>query len=164
MVGIKAMVTTMLLAALALPVLFHLLRRTPRGRQPFSTLMFLSPSPPRLARRSRLENVLLLLLRAAALAILAFAFARPFLREAIPLPIQEQGNRRTAILVDTSASMARAGLWRDAVAGVEKTLRELRPGDCRSPLRGDRIASSVRPLACKFAGRNIKILLACRKE
>ena len=67
------------LAALSLPVLLHLIRRTPRGRQAFSSLMFLSPSPPRLTRRSRLDHLLLLVLRLTALALLAFAFARPFL-------------------------------------------------------------------------------------
>ena len=54
------------LAALSLPLIFHLVRRTPRGRQEFSSLMFLLPSPPRLTRRSRLDQILLLLLRLAA--------------------------------------------------------------------------------------------------
>ncbi len=66
------------LLAITLPIVFHLIRRTPHGRQEFSSLMFLTPSPPRLTRRSRLSNILLLLLRAAALALLALAFARPF--------------------------------------------------------------------------------------
>src|SRR5262245_47326598 len=34
------------LAALSLPLILHLIRRTPRGRQEFSSLMFLAPSPP----------------------------------------------------------------------------------------------------------------------
>ena len=38
------------LAALSLPLILHLVRRTPRGRQEFSSLMFLLPSPPRLTR------------------------------------------------------------------------------------------------------------------
>ncbi len=50
--------------AIAAPIVFHLIRRSPRGEVPFSSLMFLSPSPPRLTRRSRLDNILLLLLRA----------------------------------------------------------------------------------------------------
>ena len=54
-----------LLGALAIigPVLFHLIRRTTREVTPFSTLMFLTPSPPRITKRSRLENLWLLLLR-----------------------------------------------------------------------------------------------------
>ena len=50
------------LLAVAAPIVFHLIRRTPRGEVPFSSLMFLAPSPPRLTRRSRLDHWLLLLL------------------------------------------------------------------------------------------------------
>ena len=67
--------------AVAAPIVFHLIRRSPRGEVPFSSLIFLTPSPPRLTRRSRLDHILLLLLRALALCLLAFAFARPFLRQ-----------------------------------------------------------------------------------
>ena len=50
--------------AIGAPILFHLIRRQPKGQVPFSSLMFLKPTPPRLTRRSRLDNWLLLLLRA----------------------------------------------------------------------------------------------------
>src|SRR6478609_5472170 len=102
------------LAALSLPLIFHLVRRTPRGRQEFSSLMFLLPSPPRLTRRSRLDQIILLLLRLAALALLAFAFARPFLRESATLPFDALPGRRLAILLDTSASMRRGDLFTQA--------------------------------------------------
>ena len=59
------------LLAISLPLVFHLIRRTPRGRTVFSSLMFLQPSPPRLTRRSRLDQLLLLLLRALILTLLA---------------------------------------------------------------------------------------------
>ena len=67
--------------AIGAPILFHLIRRQPKGQVPFSSLMFLKATPPRLTRRSRLDNWFLLLLRALALILLAIAFARPFLRE-----------------------------------------------------------------------------------
>ena len=118
------------LAALSLPLIFHLIRRTPRGRQEFSSLMFLSPSPPRLTRRSRLDQILLLLLRLAALALLAFAFARPFLREAATLALDDLPARRVAILVDTSASMRRGDLWQQAHARRSRSeLADLGPHD-----------------------------------
>ena len=44
------------LAAISLPLIFHLIRRSPRGQVVFSSLMFLSRSPPRLTRRSRLDQ------------------------------------------------------------------------------------------------------------
>ena len=68
-------------AAVALPLLFHLARRTPRVRLRFPSLMFLVPTTPRLTRRNRLEHWLLLALRCLGLALLAFGFARPFLKE-----------------------------------------------------------------------------------
>lgn len=113
------------LAALTLPVIFHLVRRTPRDRQVFSSLMFLSPSPPRLTRRSRLDQILLLLLRLAALALLAFAFARPFFRETALFALNDLPKRRVAILLDESASMRREGLWQAALARVEKEISDL---------------------------------------
>jgi hypothetical protein len=115
--------------AVALPILFHLIRRTPHSRQIFSSLMFLAQSPPRLTRRSRLTNILLLILRAAALVVLAAAFARPFLSRAADLESTRAGGRRVAILLDTSASMRRADLWQQAIRQAERAVDELTPSD-----------------------------------
>ena len=117
------------LSALTLPLIFHLVRRSPRGRQEFSSLMFLSPTPPRLTRRSRLDQIFLLLLRLAALALIAFAFCRPFLREAALLSQSDLAGRRMALLIDTSASMRRGDLWEQATKLAEKQLDELNPQD-----------------------------------
>src|SRR5688572_2367750 len=130
------------IVAVALPVVFHLIRRTPQGRQAFSSLMFLTPSPPRLTRRSRLSNLLLLLLRAAVLALLAFAFARPFLQRDAGTNVTRQQGRRIAILVDASASMRRGDLWQQATAQVDRVLRDASPADDVSLLLFDR---QVRP-------------------
>ena len=117
------------LTVLSLPLILHLVRRTPRGRQEFSSLMFLSATPPRLTRRSRLDQILLLLLRLAALALIVLAFARPFLREAASLSFADLTGKRLAILIDTSASMKRADLWQQAVKLVEHELDQLNPQD-----------------------------------
>ncbi|HJT35485.1 MAG TPA: BatA domain-containing protein [Pirellulales bacterium] len=132
------------LAALTLPLLLHLIRRTPRGRQAFSSLMFLAPSPPRLTRRSRIDHWLLLLLRLAALALLALAFARPFLRESALLPLGDAAVRRVALLLDTSASMRRGDLWEQAIDRVEKVLDDLGPNDDVALFTfGDRVETLV---------------------
>jgi len=115
--------------AVALPILFHLIRQTSREHQPFSSLMFLRPSPPRLTRRSRLEDLLLLLLRGAILILLAGAFARPFFDQPIPVVPQVAPSRQTVVLVDTSASMRREGLWGTAVKSVEALLKRAGPQD-----------------------------------
>lgn len=127
--GILAPLFFAALAGIALPVVFHLIRRTPTGRQPFSSLMFLSPTPPRLTRRSRLDQLLLLLLRVTAFGLLAFAFARPFLRETSLLSLNDLPRRRVAILLDASASMRRADLWPQAIAVAQKQVDELAPHD-----------------------------------
>jgi len=115
--------------AVALPVVFHLIRRTTRERTPFSSLMFLSPSPPRLTRRSRLEHILLLILRCAVICLLALGFARPFLKKALPAEPASAGARRIILLVDASASMRRDNLWTDARARVESIVRKASPAD-----------------------------------
>lgn len=115
--------------AVALPIVFHMIRRTPQGRTPFSTLMFLDPSPPRMRNRSRLENWPLLLLRAAILCLLAAAFARPFLRNAVSLKSDNPSGRRIAVLLDASASMRRAGLWDHAVRRATLVVETAGPHD-----------------------------------
>ena len=116
-------------AAISLPVLFHLFRRTPRGRQIFSTLMFLTPSPPRMTRRSRLDQWPLLLVRAAILALLGFAFGRPFLREWLEEREQVPAGERLVVLLDTSASMRRTGLWTKAVDAARQVVSRAGPHD-----------------------------------
>ncbi len=115
--------------AVAAPVIFHLIRRTTREKTRFSSLLFLQPDPPRLTQRSRIENWLLLLLRAAALALLALAFARPFIRTESSPDANPDENRRMVILLDTSASMRRPGLAEAAQAKAEEVLRGAKPGD-----------------------------------
>lgn len=130
--------------AIAAPIVFHLIRRSPRGEVPFSSLMFLSPTPPRLTRRSRLDHWLLLLLRATALGLLAFAFARPFLREeALRADPGEGERRRLAVLIDTSASLRRGDLWTRSKALASRAIDEARPGDELAVLAFDR---TTRPL------------------
>src|SRR5688572_3226537 len=115
--------------AIGLPILFHLIRRAPHGRQDFSSLMFLSPSPPRLTRRSRLTNIVLLILRSLAIILLALAFARPFLAGKNDFDANPTGGRRVAVLVDTSASMRRGDLWAQAGKQLDAVLKDLTPAD-----------------------------------
>ncbi len=115
-----------LLGALAVagPIVFHLIRRTTREVKPFSSLMFLQPTPPRVTSRSRIENWWLLLLRCLVLLALALGFARPFFRESSAQKSGANGpGRRLAILVDTSASMRRETLWKQAQEKAEALLR-----------------------------------------
>lgn len=115
--------------AMAAPVVFHLIRRTSREKITFSSLMFLQPSPPRMTRKSRLEHILLLILRCVVLGLLALGFARPFFQHRAAADAATGAGTRIVVLIDASASMRQAGLWADAQARAERTLREAAPED-----------------------------------
>lgn len=114
--------------ALAAPLFFHLFQRRPQGQQEFSSLMFLRSTPPKLTRRSRLNDILLLVLRGLALALLVAAFCRPFLRSSSLLEV-EAPLRSVALLIDTSASMRRDGVWENLQQVVTSVVKDLRPSD-----------------------------------
>lgn len=132
-------------AAIALPVIYHLIRRTTRERTVFSSLMFLLPSPPRISKRHRLQHILLLLLRCLALLLLALGFSRPFFREApVDDPTAAQP-KRIVVLVDASASMRREGAWAAAREQVEGVLRAAGPADQVAIFTFDRKATVLMP-------------------
>jgi hypothetical protein len=112
------------LAAIAAPIIFHLIRKSVKERVRFSTLMFLKESPPKLTKRSHLENLLLLAIRCLILILLAGAFARPYFRQAVTAPPAAGSGLRTVVLLDTSASMRREGVFeaakRAATAAIQK--------------------------------------------
>jgi hypothetical protein len=130
--------------AIGLPVIFHLIRRTTRYRKIFSSIMFLVPSPPRLSRRSRLEHLFLLLLRSLAIVLLATGFARPFLKDAPPLPPGGPA-RSTLVLVDVSASMRRQGLWDNARRRAVAIASEASPVDQVALFTFDRVLKPLLP-------------------
>jgi hypothetical protein len=115
--------------AVTLPVLFHLMRRRSRERIAFSSLMFLAPTPPRVTRRSRLEHILLLVLRCTVLCLLALGFARPYFQGALSTVLPEPSGKRLVVLVDTSASMRRTPLWTEAKAKALAALDACGPLD-----------------------------------
>jgi hypothetical protein len=124
--------------AVAFPIIFHLIRQTSKEQTEFSSLMFLLPVPPRVTRRSRLEHILLLLLRAVVLCLLALAFARPFLPKAATNDLPTGPGKRVVVLVDTSASMRRDGLWSEARAKAEAVVRAAAPVDTVAVFAFDR--------------------------
>ena len=128
-----------LLGALAIagPVIFHLIRRNTQERVSFSSLMFLRADTPRVTRKSKLEDVLLLLLRCTLLAVMALAFSRPFLRNNVNTVNDPSTGQRTVILLDTSASMQREGLWEKAQKQALDSLKELEPADSLTILTFD---------------------------
>src|SRR2546423_4921722 len=90
------------LAAIAIPVLVHLIQRERKRVVEFPSLMFVRRIPYQSVRRRRIRHWGLLLLRAAAIAMLVAAFARPFLRQGAIAAAAGTGPRRIAILPEQS--------------------------------------------------------------
>jgi len=111
--------------AIALPIIFHLIRRSTKTKVPFSTLRFLQPSPPRLTKKSRIEHLWLLLLRCLILILLALAFARPYIEEALDPQAGVENPQRNLILLDTSASMQRGQAWNRAQSLLADKVNEI---------------------------------------
>ncbi len=113
------------LAALAIPVLVHLTHKERKEPQVFPSLMFLQRIPFRTRRHQRIRHWLLFALRAAAVALLAAAFARPFLPR---VGAEAGGGRSVIVLLDRSASMGAAGRWARAQREVRTAIDTLGPG------------------------------------
>jgi hypothetical protein len=129
-------------AAVLVPIVLHMARRQTRRQVPFSTLMFLESSPPRFERRQRIEHWALLALRCLVFLLLAAAFARPFVARPVPALVVGAGER-LVVLVDTSASMRRAGLWEAAQARVRARLGRAGSADRVAVMAFDRRTRTV---------------------
>ena len=101
----------LLLGALgaAVPFILHLVYRRRAPKVSFSTLRFLRLSAERTARRRRIRDWLLLLLRAAVIFLLAVGLAGPIFRSAA---IGGEGEVAAAIVLDNTGSMG--AQWQDS--------------------------------------------------
>jgi Aerotolerance regulator N-terminal/von Willebrand factor type A domain len=117
------------LAALAVPILVHLIQRERKDVVLFPSLMFLQRIPYQSVERRRVHNWLLLLLRAAAMALIVAAFARPFFTSQARAAAATTGAREVVILLDRSASMGYADHWDRARAEATKIVNGLSGAD-----------------------------------
>ena len=112
-------------AAIAAPILVHLVRRTRARRVQFPALVFVRQVPQRTIRRRTLQNLLLLLLRCLAILLIVIAFTRPFFRSGSAARDNSAAGA-TVILVDTSLSMRREQLFAEAQQRAETALNDTR--------------------------------------
>lgn len=117
------------LAALAIPVLIHLIHRERKSVVEFPSLMFLYKISYQSVRRQKLRHLLLLALRCLALLLLVAAFTRPFVKRSVPAGPVIAGARERIVLLDQSYSMGYADHWRRAVAAAHAAVRDLAAGD-----------------------------------
>ena len=126
--GLLAPLFLLGLATVAVPVILHMIQRERKEEVEFPSLMFLRKVPYRSFRRQRIRHWFLLLLRCAALLLLLFAFARPFIRAAALAAVTD-GAREVVVLLDQSYSMSYGDRWEDAQALATDTIDALDPGD-----------------------------------
>jgi len=112
-------------AALAAPILVHLVRRTRARRVQFPALVFVRQVPQRTIRRRTLQNVLLLLLRCLAILLIVIAFTRPFFSGGSAAKDNSAAGA-TVILIDNSLSMRREQMFAEAQLRAEAALDEAR--------------------------------------
>lgn len=112
-------------AALAAPILVHLVRRTRARKVQFPALVFVRQVPQRTIRRRTLQNLLLLLLRCLAILLIVIAFTRPFFSGGSSAK-ETAAAGATVILVDNSLSMRREPLFAEAQKRAEAAVDEAR--------------------------------------
>ncbi len=113
------------LAAIAIPVAIHLIQRERKRVVQFPSLMFVRRIPYQSVRRRRIRHWLLLAIRAAAIACLVAAFARPFFRQSAIAAAAVGGSREIVVLLDQSASMGYGDHWQKAQDAARQAVRSL---------------------------------------
>lgn len=116
------------LAAIAVPVIAHLIQRERRTIVEFPSLMFVQQIPYKSVEKRRIHNWPLLLLRIAALTAIVIAFARPFFGMD-PVRAAATGDRDVVVLLDRSASMGYGDRWARAQAEARRIVDTLSGND-----------------------------------
>ena len=95
------------LAAVAIPLIIHLLTRQKVKKIYFSSLLFLKELKAQKIRRIKIRQILLLIIRCLIVLLLLLAFARPTLKGTLSSTIESKANASVVIIFDNSMSMGR---------------------------------------------------------
>jgi len=112
-------------AAAAIPIVLHLLKREPEARVQFAAVKLLKKAPVEHTQRRHLRELILLALRIAALVLLALAFARPFFASGAAAA----STGVVVVALDTSFSMSAPGRFERAKQLAKDAIARARPGD-----------------------------------
>lgn len=107
--------------AIALPIWLHRLQTQSSERKAFSSAMLLETARQQVHVRRKLKYLLLLAARIAVLTLLALAFAKPFMTVSSDNVLATAAGTRV-VIVDTSASMGRAGVFSQAQAEARRAI------------------------------------------
>jgi Mg-chelatase subunit ChlD len=117
------------LAAIAIPVIVHLVHREEHMSFAFPSLMFLKRIPIREHRRRTIRHWWLLLLRCLVIALLCLAFAQPFIAWPTDIIASLSDSRDRVVLLDRSHSMQSGSRFDDAKAFAREAIDALGGGD-----------------------------------
>ncbi len=135
----------------SIPLILHLLNRERARRLVFSTIRFIQMSHQTNVRRHKLKRLLLLLMRILMLALLGFAFARPFFAQTFVIAQKTGGKRNAVIILDTSYSMRYEKVFENAKKEGLKILDGLDTADAACLILSSDSARVVAPLGSEFA-------------
>ncbi len=135
----------------SIPLILHLLNRERARRLVFGTIRFIQMSHQTNVRRHKLKRLLLLLMRILMLALLGFAFARPFFAQTFVIAQKTGGKRNAVIILDTSYSMRYEKVFEDAKKEGLKILDGLDTADAACLILSSDSARVVAPLGSEFA-------------
>ena len=131
------------LAAIAVPLLVHLVERERRDPVSFPSLMFLDRTPAPFTARRQLRDPWLFLLRALAVLALVVAFARPVLGPRPVVGAADARRREVVVLLDRSFSMRVGDRWTRAKAEVARVIASIGVSDRMTLVTFDRRARAV---------------------
>ncbi len=116
------------LFAALLPIAIHLIRKEKPPKLMFSTIRFLKKTSKKLILFQHIQQWLLLLLRAAVIALLVVAFARPLFNQSVAR-LLDADPQSAVILLDMSMSMRYGDSFRNAQAEALDLLDSMTAGD-----------------------------------
>jgi len=116
------------LFGVAIPLAIHLSHRPKAEKVVFSTIRFLKKTPQKMILFQQIRQWLLLLIRAAIIALLTIAFARPFISQTAS-DRAGLSPRSLVILLDTSMSMRYGDAFELAKKAALEVLGSLHAGD-----------------------------------
>jgi len=113
------------LAAVAIPIVIHLLTRQKVKKIFFSSIIFLKELRPQKIRRIKIRQILLLIIRTLIILILLLAFARPTLKGKLSSTTRAQAKTSAVLIFDNSLSMGRGESGKILLENAKQNVKQL---------------------------------------
>jgi len=154
----------------AVPILIHLINRRRAKPLEFSALEFLIRSDRRLARRLKLKEILLLVLRTLLIMALPVALARPYIPDESAMAPAPGVPRSVVVVVDRGLDRfarddeapGQAPLLRRTIEEARQVLRKLPAGSTAGAILADPVPMPLLPHLTTDRGRLIMALGAVK--